>query len=301
MKLEIDHPARHYILYLLSRRQYRVREIVVQLIQEGFPMPGPEHEFLALQRQIQVVQSELRFPPNYSPRDPSHRPTAEWLQKHRIYDMWMMGPDIVTSLDVLDTPSLRREVEIMLLGPLNYIDIAKRLATLHSAEAGSMTAATIRNYAHYFWDVEALTPQKWPDFLYNMPSGDDYIAVYTSPRSTVGAALSLYVATRGASGIPKEQIMFRHARDSCFMEFLKVSSMRHPGMNKATAMQSLVTSLIQTQEQVDMRRGGSSELLDELRRMETRFDPNKLTSVEELPLHFIPADVERNMDKEGAS
>lgn len=301
--LGIEHPARHYILYLLSRRQYKVREIVVQLIQQGFAMPTMEHEFLALQRQIQEVQDSLVFPTKYNPTNLSHKPTAQWLQRHRIYDMWAMGPDVVSALDVLDSPTLRREVEIMLLGPLRYIDIAKRLADLHGFEVTTMNAATIRNFAHYFWDIEALHSQKWPDFLYGMQANDDYIAAYTSPRSQVGAALSIYIATRGGSGIPKEQIMFRHVRDTCFMEFIKVSATRYPGMQKSAAMQGLVASLIQSQEQVDMRRGGSSELLDEMRRLENRYDDRKLTSAEELPLTYIPADIERNMDKEkeGAS
>lgn len=299
----IEHPARHYILYLLSRRQYRVREILVQLIQQNFPMPVMEHELQGLYRQIQSVQDSLDFPPSYNPTNLSDRPTAQWLQRHRIYDMWAMSPDMVSALDVLDSPSLRREVEIMLLGPLRYPDIAKRLADLHGYDVGMMNAATIRNYTHYFWDIEALTAQRWPEFLRDMQSGDDYLAVYKSPRSQVGAALSLYIATRGGSGVPKEQIMFRHVRDCLFAEFIKVSATRYPGMEKSAAMSSLVSSLVQSQEQVDMRRGGSSEMLDELRRMENRYDERKLTSVEELPLHYIPADVERALDKEkeGAS
>lgn len=299
----IEHPARHYILYLLSRRQYRVREILVQLIQQNFPMPTLEHELLSLNRQIHAVQESLVFPANYDPTNLKHGPTVKWLQRHRILDMWAMGPDMVLSFDILDSPSLRREVEIMLLGPLKYSDIAKRLADLHGYDVATMNASTIRNYTHYFWDVESMSAQKWPEFLYGMQASGDYLSVYSAPRSSVGASLSLYVATRGGSGIPKEQIMFRHVRDCCFMEFIKVSATRYPGMQKSAAMQGLVASLIQSQEQVDMRRGGSSEMLDELRRMENRYDERKLTSAEELPLHYIPADVERNLEKEkeGAS
>jgi hypothetical protein len=59
----------------------------------------------------------------------------------------------------------------------------------------------------------------------------------------------------------------------------------------------LVNSLIAAQEQVDIRRGGSAELLDELRKMEQRYDERSLTSAEELPLHYLVEDSE----KEGVS
>ena len=93
--------------------------------------------------------------------------------------------------------------------------------------------------------------------------------------------------------------MFRYVRDCCFMEFIKVAATKYPGMGKSTAMQQLVASLISAQEQVDMRRGGSAELLDELRRMETRYDSRRLTTAEELPLHSLPAAAGR--EKENAS
>ena len=93
--------------------------------------------------------------------------------------------------------------------------------------------------------------------------------------------------------------MFRYIRDCCFMEFIKVTSARAPGMGKSNAMSGLVSSLIAAQEQVDMRRGGSAELLDELRRMETRYDERRLTAAAELPLHSLPAELER--EKENAS
>lgn len=299
--IDIEHPARFYILYLLSRRQYRVQDILIELLRQNFPIPREEYEYATFQRQILAAQQQLQFPAGYNPRKRDHAATAAWLQHHRIFDMWAMGPDIVSACDILDQPSLRREVEIMLLGPLRYGDIAKRIAALHGFDPAVMNAAVIRNYSHYFWNMEALSMQKWPSLLYGMPSADDYVAVLAAPRSQVGAALSVYVATRGGSGIPKETVMFRHVRDSCFMEFIKVTATRYPGMQKSTAMQGLVSSLIQAQEQVDMRRGGSAELLDELRRMETRFDERKLTSAEELPLYSLPADVEADLEKENAS
>lgn len=297
--LALEHPARYYIFYLLSRRQYRVRDIIALMIQQNMPVPAGEDEFKALMRAIQQAQDQMRFPPGYNPRDRSHAPTAEWLHQHRIYDFWAGEPEVTYAIDILDQPSLRRELEIILLGPLRYADIATRLTDLHGLDPVVMNVATVRYFAHYFWNIEALPIKSWTKLLASIPGSDDYFSVLNAPRSQVGAAMSVYIATNGGSGIPKETVMFRFVRDCCFMEFIKVTSARAPGMGKSAAMAGLVTSLIAAQEQVDMRRGGSAELLDELRRIETRYDGRRLTAAAELPLHSFATD--KDTEKENAS
>lgn len=293
MKLNLEHPARYYIIFLLSRRQYTWGQVITQLLKQNMPVPSDEHLYEQFAQELRAAQQSLNFPPEYNPHNLKHRPTAEWLREHRIYDLWAGGPEVTHAIDILDQPSLRRELEIMLMGPLRYADIASRLVDLHGLDRHVMNVGTVRHYAHYFWNVEAVPAKKWPVWLSGMPASEDYGAVFAAPRSQVGAALSLYVATRGGAGIPKEQVMFRYVRDCCFMEFIKVAATKAPGMGKSNAMQGLVTSLIAAQEQVDMRRGGSAELLDELRRMEQRFDDRRLTSAEELPLHRLVAENEK--------
>lgn len=295
--LSLEHPARYYIFYLLSRRQYRCVDIIAKLIQQNMPVPTDEREFDTFSRSLKLAQQQMVFPPGYDPRDLSHAPTAVWLHEHRIHDLWAGEPEVTYAIDILDQPSLRRELEILLMGPLRFIDIAARLVELHGLDPRVMNVATVRYYAHYFWNTETMTSQRWERMLNSLP--DDYFSVFSAPRSQVGAAMSVYIATRGGSGIPKETVMFRYIRDCCFMEFIKVTSARQPGMGKSAAMAGLVTSLISAQEQVDMRRGGSAELMDELRRMETRYDERRLTSAAELPLHSLPAELER--EKENAS
>lgn len=299
MNVRIEHPARYYILYLLSQRRFHPQEIISDLLRQNMPVPQDEKRLSVFTQSIALAQQSLAFPPNYRPYDLTHRPTVEWLNKMRILDLWAREPHAMFATDLLDQPELRRELEVMLLGPLDFADIAKRLAILHRLDRDVMNVSTVRYFAHYYWNPEAVPSSKWPEYIGLIPSNLDYEVAYKAPRNQVGAALSVYVATKGAGGVPKETVMFRVARDTCFMEFLQVSATRFPGMQKATAMQSLVNALIASQEQVDMRRGGSAELLDELRRMETRFDPKRLTNVEELPLHNLLA--AENKDKENAS
>lgn len=297
--LTLEHPARYYIFYLLSKKRYRWREILAQLVQQNMPVPLDEAGLTAFSESLARAQQEITFPANYRPEDPTHVPTMKWLREHRIFDIWMQEPEVTYAFDILDQPSLRRELEIMLLGPLRFGDIAQRLASLHGLDPATMNVATVRYFAHYFWNVDCVPAEKWPAVISSRPASEDYYAVYTAPRSQVGAAMSVYIATRGGSGIPREQVMFRYVRDTCFMEFIKVAATKAPGMGKATAMQNLVSSLISAQEQVDMRRGGSAELIDELRRMEQRYDERRLTAAVDLPLHYLPAEAER--EKENAS
>jgi hypothetical protein len=285
MNINIEHPARNYIAFLLSQRRFKVNELVAQLMRQNMPVPREEKVLSAFMEILQLAQRGLQFPAGYDPTNLKHQPTSLFLHAHRIYDLWAREPHVMFAIDILDQPSVRRELEIMLLGPLNYRDIAKRLAIGHGLDPEVMNISTVRYYAHYFWNIEAVPMTKWPILLEGMPNSIDYSTVFLAPRSQVGAALSVFIASRGAGGVPKESIMFRYVRDTSFMEFIKLTATRYPGMQKATAMQALVNSLIAAQEQVDMRRGGSAELLDELRKMDTKFDPKRLTSVEELPLY----------------
>jgi hypothetical protein len=294
--LRLEHPARYYIFWLFAQRRYKAKDVLSQLLRQGMPVPRDQKEFDQFQESLELAQRELQFPPGFDPGNLGHIPTAEWLRAHRVYDIAVHEPHVTYAIDILDQPSIRRELEIMLLGPLNYGDIAKRICSHHGLDPKIMTASTVKYYAHYFWNVEALSMQKWPALLQSMPYSEDYLSVYLSPKSQVGAAMSVYIATRGGSGIPKEQTMFRYVRDTCFMEFIKVSSQRYPGMQKTVAMQGLVNALISAQEQVDMRRGGSAELLDELRRLETRFDEKKLTAAEDLPLYSLAAETKKEQE-----
>lgn len=297
--IQLEHPARYYIFYLFSQRRYKAKDVLAQLIRQNMPVPRDTKELGLFVASLEEAQRSLVFPPGFHPTNMKHAPSAKWMKEHRVYDMAAQEPNVSFAIDLLDQPSLRREVEIMLLGPLALEDIARRMVLHHGLDPHVMNVATVRYYSHYFWNVEALPAGKWPALLTSLPSPEDYTTVFLSPRSQVGAAMSVFVATRGGSGVPKEQVMFRYARDTLFMEFIKVSATRYPGMQKSMAMQSLINALISSQEQVDMRRGGSAELIDEMRRLETRFDERRLTSAEELPIYTLAA--ENIKEKENAS
>jgi len=297
--LRIEHQARYYILFLISQQRYTHSEILGLLVQQNIPVPTDDKEFEALRKEIIQAQRGLVPPPRYSPHNLSHVPTASWLRELKVYDWWAHESAVYFAVDVLDQPSLRREMEILLLGPLRYGEIATRLRTLHELPEEAMNLSVVRYFAHYFWNVEALPAHRWKTLLAELPGGgEDYRSVREAPRSSVGAAMSLFIATQGGSGVPKESIIFRYIRDACFMEFIKLTTAQIPGVAKSNAMSSLVSSLVAAQDQVDMRRGGSAELMDELGRLTARYDNRPLTMAAELPLHILPEDIPEKKEVE---
>jgi hypothetical protein len=297
-KNELEHPARYYVYYLFSQRRFRAHEVIAMLHRQNMPVPQEESKYALFQENLTRLQSGLIFPPNFDPtRCKTHAPTAEWLRKHRIYDMWAGEPNVMYAFDLLDMPALRRSLEIMLLGPLALPDVARRLCAVHGVDPTVLNVGSIRYFQHYFWNMECVPSVRQPEILRQVQGdSEDYFAVYNAPRSQVGASMSLYIATRGGSGVPKEAEMFKYMRDCSFMEFIKTAATRYPGMNKATAMQALLSSVIAAQEQVDMRRGGSAELMDHLRRLETRYDERQLTAAADLPLHTLAENNKREME-----
>jgi hypothetical protein len=194
-------------------------------------------------------------------------------------------------------------LQVMLLGPLGYVAISRRLADKFKLSPSAMNPQIIRAFSHYFWNYDTINKAEWEHLLREWMLGDtwDMHVALRAPRSTVGAAMVLNAVDQGGSESLKEVIMYRYLRDTNFMEMVKSSIGMATGVGKAQAMMFHTQAMIQGQEQLDMRRGGSAELLEELRRIEATYDPRRLTTVQELPLHQLTPgiiDVEHEEVKE---
>jgi hypothetical protein len=151
-----------------------------------------------------------------------------------------------------------------------------------------MNTRVVKAYSHYFWNYDDLNREEWLRILGTWGTPEvtaDLQTSLLSPRSSSGAALSLWLADGGAGESLRDTTMFTLMRDISFMHFMKIAfDGRYVGESKSKAMYGFVQSMIASQEQLDMRRGGSAELLDELRRFETSYDTSRLTTISDLPL-----------------
>lgn len=290
----IRHPARHYILYLFSKLRYDANQVAAKVIEKGLPYPRDDEEFSGWITHLKKENAALKFPPRYRPHDKRHQSTVSWLRQQRINDIWRNDPAVDNAFTILNEPPIRRALEIMLLGPLHHAAIARRLATTFDLPVQAMNTKVVKLYGHYFWNYEAMTVQEWEHCLNHWVIGDttDYLVALKSPRAPLGAAMALTLADQGAGNdTVRESLMYRYARDISFTEFMRVAVHMKMGDFKASAMSRLLANMIAAQEQLDMRRGASAELIEELQRLEATYDESRLTTVHDLPLDKrLPAD-----------
>lgn len=196
--------------------------------------------------------------------------------------------------DYLLDPQVSRMLMVLLLGPISYSAIAHRVGKHFGLDHMVMNPKVVRFFAHYFWNHDLLNTAKWRVLLRDWMLYDttDMTMAVSAPRSNVGAALTICMADQGVSESLKEVVAYRYVRDAAFMEFAKATTSLYTGMNKSIAMSTLVDAMVKGQEQLDQRRGGSAELLEELRRIEATYDASKLTTIKELPLERLPETID---------
>lgn len=290
----IRHPSRRYIDYLISKKSRTALEIVATLHDLGLPTPPvtlqlpealvPNPVYADFVNQIRQIQQNRIYPPGYSPHDPTHQPTNDFLSELRIRSMWRGDPFVGPAADILLEPVMKRQLEVMLLGPLKFEAIAKRMMRRFQLPLEAMNVRVVQVYAHYYWDYSALDREDWDLLLKNWVHGSntDYLVSLHAPRTTYGAALSTWMSD-GMNTPLKETHAIRAMRDESFRHFMQASTIYRPGSHTAQAMRDYFNIYLQGQEAIEMRQGGTAEVLEELRRIEADYDNTPMMTIGELP------------------
>lgn len=285
----LRHPSRHYIYYLFSRRAFDVATIIAKLEDLRLPVPyqGSDGEE-SLKKFASALLSErerMEFPPNYSPLRLNDE-TRAFLKSWRIYDIWAGAEHVKRALDLLDEPQPRRMVEVLLLGPLSIPDIAYRVRRRFGLPEERMNTQVVRSYMHYFWDYGALTPVEWKELTFKGMTGfnHDYRLALDAPRTPAGAGLAIAAADRGGGASLSPVEMYTTIRDSGFRMFMEHVINGKPGdMFRTQGAMHALSIVTQAEVELDKHRGGSAELLEELNKIETVYDTERIRSAKELP------------------
>lgn len=281
----IRHPARNYIHYWLSKKK-TVGQILVGLEDLSMPLPTSERELERFARSIVETKDLMLFPRGFDPfAEEWNQQTADFLARWRISDVWRKDPFISSALDVLDEPNIRRMIEAMLLGPISPMSIAHRVRTRFGFDEQVINVRVIKSYAHYFWDVASMNQGQWRDVLFTwMPDTyiADYLGALTAPRSHAGAALTLALVDRSAESLdPVSQ--YTAFRDHGFSMFMEHALMAKPNLQRTQAALYAFQLVRMADEELTKHRGGSADLLEEFKRIETMYDAAQIRTAKDLP------------------
>jgi hypothetical protein len=282
----LRHPSKRYIYYLFSRRTMDVATIVQHLGDLQLPVPQKKDTFDQFVLNLLAERKRMRFPAGFNPAAPTLNPQTEaFLDRWKIRGMWAQDTFVGKAADLLFEPAMRRMVETLCLGPLAVPDIAKRVRDRFGLDQRAMNTRVVREFMHYYWDDTALSPEEWRSFVFGWIPGynNDYLTALGAPRSAAGAALTVSTADRGGGASLNPVIMYAAIRDQGFRMFMEHVLHDKPGLTRTQGAMFALQIVTSAEEELDKRRGGSAELIEELHKIETIYDEKKLTSVHDLP------------------
>lgn len=283
----IRHPSKNYINYLFSKRGLSTTDVINHLVDLRLPLPQKEHELAKFIVSVVSERKKMVFPPDFDPlADNLNRNTIQFLDKWEIAGMWRRDSFVNTAIDLLNEPIIRRMIEALMLGPLSPASIAQRIKSRFGFDDSTMNVRVVKAYSHYFWDASTLSANDWKVIIGRwLPEGNnnDYLAALNSPRSAAGAALTLAMVDRSAESLtPVEQYSaFRDHGFALFMEHVLLDS--KPALARTQAALLAFSLVKQADEELKTHRGGSADLLEEFKKIETLYDASKLASVKDMP------------------
>lgn len=289
----LRHPSKRYIHYLFSKRAYNLATVVDHLGSLLLPVPSDAKVLEQFVIDLGLERARMRVPANY---DPTSRPmgdaTRRFLEDWRIYDMWSGDPFVGRAVDCLFEPHIRRMMEVLLLGPFTMRSIARILQNRFDLTQEVMNPRVVAAYAHYFWDYDALSTPDWHGFTHGWIRGDitDYRVALLAPRNASGVATTLAVIDRGGEEL-NPVARYSTARDYGFKMFMEHALLQQPTLGRTQAAMFALQIMIQSEAELDKRRGGSAELLEELKKLEVVHDTSEIKTIHDLPVvkhHALP-------------
>lgn len=281
----LRHPARRYIHYLFSRRSLGVADIIGHIADLGFPVPQSAPELKAFVLLVTKERQHMKFPPDFDPMAVDMNDgTRAFLTHWRIGDMWANHPDAAMAAELLHVVQVRRMIETLLLGPLTMNAIAKHVRTRFGISPELLHVGVIRAYAHYFWDYSSMTTPEWREMIWTWCPGynDDYLIALLAPRTTAGVHLAVAAADRGGNSVESVH-QFMTVRDYSFRMFMQ-HAMNRPSLSNTQAAMMSLNMLVTAEEEVAKHRGGSAELIEELRNITADHDTTAVATVTEIPV-----------------
>jgi hypothetical protein len=262
-------------------------EVIAHLDDLRFPLPQLDTDLVKFVQRVVTERQRMVIPPDFDPLAPTMNPeTIAFLGQWQIGDMWRNDPFVGLAVDLLDDAVVRRMIEALLLGPISPMAIAQRIRNRFGFEESVMNVRVIRAFSHYFWDASALNPAEWKTLIARwLPDQNnyDYLGALQSPRSPAGAALTLALVDRSADGLSPvvQYSAFRDHGFNLFMEHALLQS--KPSLQRTQGAFMAFNMVKMADEELTKHRGGSADLLDAFRQIETRYDHTAIATVKDLP------------------
>lgn len=293
----INHPARHYIYYLLSQRNLPVAELIKKLELLNIPLPPDKRGITTLVRRILTAAKDVVPPPGFNPRSLAMTPeTGNFLTKWMIHDAWRRTPYYDQAFRILEHAPLRRFLQICLIGPLRYVDVAKWAQLHFDMTDKEINLGVVRAFSHYFWNMAAVDKddlqviiQRW------IGNSLDYRQALVAPPTPGGVYLTLRAA--GVPGDLPDAVVYGTIRDAMLIKSLTHVTTPNAKLGDTQAALLALQGSIVAGEQQSIAQGASTDLLKHLEAISTKYDTRPNASLKELPIDISGEDITHEDEK----
>ncbi len=153
------HPAEYFVKYLLTLTQAEAQDdnwICTKVQQLGYP--PPIIPYIASLRSVLMAD----FPVSYEPQDRYNRESVKYLRTHGVWSLHNPSQDVQDAIQLLVDNPVRKVLEQLLLGRIDYKEIASRV---NSRFRRFITAEAVSAYSHYFFNCALMKTNDWVAFF----------------------------------------------------------------------------------------------------------------------------------------
>jgi len=162
----MSHPAWFYIKYLTIMGKYSdPKSDTAGAVNETLTaLKIPEIKGDVFER----LKAGIKFPSKLVLSNKEHGPTIKFMKQERVHDIWNPTNGEKDVFEFLQMLQLREVVQVLLMGRLEYADIAEKVSTRFKMQK-QIAPRTIELFSHYFWNVDILSTKEWEEVIYGDP------------------------------------------------------------------------------------------------------------------------------------
>jgi len=119
---------------------------------------------------------QVKLPRNFQFWNAGHKPSATFMRKHNIYEMWVPSNDDKRLFDMLALKPVVDTVKLLVMGRINVAEIPDWVRQKHKVD---IDPKTLHLFQHYFWDTDAASYDEWSIYLRSTASKHHLLSAYS--------------------------------------------------------------------------------------------------------------------------
>ena len=267
----IEHPAKFWIKFLLTRKKHSVEGIEGMLT--ALDLGGAEEEY------IQKLESGMDYPDPFFPTDLRHKASQYFLRREGVHDAWHNSPVFREAYSVLGTGEVRPLVETYILSPLRPNQAVKKISQQTNVK---LSVRAYELFEHYWWNRSLLSGAGWGQYIMERDvAHQEWLQLAVHARGAQGAQMLMWKTGSAGRLHVESGRMFKDIRDISYM-CIKQIEHRYPTEEHARTLLNYARACHLSQQQLDASANAVTDIVDSFNAFRMRRVSTQIPSVQQL-------------------